>query len=123
MKKNTSALFVLTVGLGVVGLLIDRPLFASGTGGSPNGITNNGATVVTGPCFFENGAGSLWEGTGTWIQTPSGRINGSCHATLTSGPGVTALTQVAFTGGTPFGPEPYTGVLTPSGEAELFTHT
>jgi hypothetical protein len=121
MKKSTSALFALAVGLGVVGLIMNRPLFA-GTGGSPDGITGNGAAVVTGACFFDNGGGSLWEGTGTWIKTPSGRINGSCHATLVSGPGVTALTQVAFLGGTPFGPESYTGVLTPSGEAELFTH-
>ena len=72
--------------------------------------------------FFDNGAGGLWEGNGTWIQAPSGQVNGSCHASLVSGPGVTSNTHVTFLGGTPFGPEPYTRFLTPSGQAELFAH-
>ena len=125
MKKRTSAtLIVLAAALAVAGLLQDQALFASRppTGGSTSGPGTNGATVVSGPCFFDNGAGSLWEGNGTWIQSPSGLVNGSCHASLVSGPGVTSNTHVTFIGGTPFGPEPYTGVLTPSGQAELFTH-
>lgn len=121
MKKYTSRiLFILAAALAVACLLQDQPLFASG---APNGGSGGaGATVVSGPCFFDNGGGSLWEGNGTWVKTPSGRVNGSCHASLVSGPGVTQNTQVEFLGGTPFGPEPYTGVLTPSGNAELFTN-
>ena len=125
MKRRTSAtLFVLAAVLAVAGLLQDRPLFAGGppTGGSNTGPAANGATVVSGPCFFDNGGGSLWEGNGTWVQTPNGRVNGSCHASLVSGPGVTSTTHVAFIGGTPFGVAPYTGVLTSSGNAELFTN-
>ena len=122
MKRYTSAtIFVLAAVLAVAGLLQHQPLFAAS--GAPNGGSGGaGATVVSGPCFFDNGAGSLWTGQGTWVQTPSGQINGSCHASLVSGPGVTVLTPVSFTGGTPFGQEPYTGVLTPSGQANLFTH-
>ena len=125
MKRRTSAtLFVLAAALAVAGLLQNQPVFAGGapTGGSTSGPSANGATVVSGPCFFDNGAGSLWQGNGTWGQTPRGHVNGSCHASLVSGPGVTSDTHVAFIGGTPFGPAPYTGVLTPSGDAELFTH-
>ena len=119
MKKRTSAtLFVLAAVLAIAGLLQVQPLFASG---APSG-GSGGAGVVSGPCFYDNGAGSLWEGNGTWVQSPSGQVNGSCHASLVSGPGVTANTHVAFLGGTPFGPEPYTGVLTPSGNAELYTN-
>jgi hypothetical protein len=122
MKNPTLVtLIVLAAALAVAGLLQDQPLFAAS--GVPNGGSGGaGATVVSGPCFFDNGAGSLWEGNGTWVQTPSGQVNGTCHASLVSGPGVTQNTQVAFTGGTPFGPEPYTGVLTPSGQANFFTH-
>jgi hypothetical protein len=124
MKKRTSAtLFVLAAALAVAGLLQQEPLFANGVpSGGSMGAGGGGATVVSGPCFFDNGEGSLWEGQGTWVQTPGGRVNGSCHASLVSGPGVTQNTHVEFTGGTPFGPGPYTGVLTPSGNAELFTH-
>ena len=122
MKKRISAtLFVLAAALTVAGLLQNQPLFAAS--GVPNGGSGGaGATVVSGPCFFDNGAGSLYEGNGTWVQTPSGQVNGTCHTSLVSGPGVTSNTSVSFTGGTPFGPEPYTGVLTPSGQANFFTH-
>jgi hypothetical protein len=122
MKKPTSVtLVVLAAALAVAGLLQDQPLFAAS--GVPNGGSGGaGATVVSGPCFFDNGAGSPWEGNGTWVQTPSGQVNGSCHASLVSGAGVTSNTHVTFIGGTPFGPEPYTGVLTPSGQANFFTH-
>lgn len=111
MKRHTfTTLFILAVALAVAVLLQNQqPVFAGG------------ASVVSGPCFFDNGGGSLWEGNGSWVQTPSGLVNGSCHATLVSGPGVTETTDVEFIGGTPFGEATYRGILTPSGNAELFT--
>src|SRR5690348_9804798 len=124
MKKYSSAtLFVLAAVLAVACLWQSKPLFASKppTGGSMSAAAG-GATVFSGPCFFDNGAGSLWLGQGTWIQSPNGQVNGTCHTSLASGPGVSKNTHVQFDGGTPFGPAPYTGVLTPSGTAEFFTH-
>src|SRR4029077_6020206 len=120
MKRYISAtIFILAAALAVACLLQGQPLFASGapSGGSNSGVTSGGATVVKGPCFFDNGAGSLYQGQGTWVQSPSGQINGVCNASLVSGPGVAQNTHVVFTGGTPFGLAPYTGVLTPSGQA------
>lgn len=108
MKRYTSAtLFLLAAALAVACLLQGQPLFASG------------AIVLSGPCGISGNLGE-YQSHGTFIMTPSGQISGSCHASLVSGPGVTQLTHVHFIGGTPFGPAPYSGVLTPSGQAELF---
>ena len=77
MKRRTSAtLFVLAAALAVAGLLQNQPVFAGGapTGGS-TGAGSGGATVVSGPCFFGNGAGSRYEGNGTWVQAPCGQVN------------------------------------------------
>ena len=110
MKRRASAallLFAATVM--VVFMFQGKPLFAR-------------AIVVPGPCFFDDNAGSLWEGQGNFTLTGKGRINGICHASLVSGPGVTQTTFVQFIGGTPFGPAPYSGYLEPSGQAQFIAH-
>jgi hypothetical protein len=66
---------------------------------------------------------AAYTGDGTLVQTPKGRVNAQCDATLIAGTPVDMATRtLGVTAGSPFGPLPCDIVETPLGNASMTCH-